>query len=234
MTAKVSHDPARETLRKALAGRDAAKEAVRVASEAATRGKELLQGAEAKLAAFGDVDAAIVEHRAASFKSAARGGTKPSLVLSDDLLKRERGRNDAASAVAAAKAAHTSLVAELEEAEKVIGRAEAVVAEGAATILQEEAIKQAAALNAAWSSVWQLTDVLNALRGVPTALPLPADAIWLLNLIAGFDHRQFAGGRNTALGLAGERWRTWQEALCKSADAGRPDFDGDRAIERVA
>ena len=66
---------------------DAAKEAVRVASETAERAKGLVAAAETKLAAFGDVDGAILAHRAASFKTAAQGGPKPSLALPDDLVR---------------------------------------------------------------------------------------------------------------------------------------------------
>lgn len=236
----VPPNPARETLRKAIAGRDTAKEAARVAGEAAQRGKELLRSVEAKLAAFGDVYAAILKHRAASFKTAAQGGPKPSLALPNDLLKRERGRDEAASAAAAAQAAHTSLVAELETAQKVLQRAEDLVSEVAGAIISEEAIKQAAALKAAWGSVWHLVDTLNSLRGVPTSSPLPADAVRLLQLIAGrFDHRQFPGNFNVAVQQAGDRWRAWHRALCENADAEMPvpELVGDGAssiLERVA
>jgi len=142
---------------------------------------------------------------------------------------------EAASAVAAAKAASASLVAELETAQKVLQQAEHRVSEAAATIIHEDAIKQAAALRQAWNVVWQLTDVLNALRGVPTSLPLPPDAVHLLHLIAGFDHRQFPGGRNVALGRAGERWRVWHQRLCEDPNAPRPDDGASSAVvERVA
>jgi hypothetical protein len=40
---------------------------------------EQVRSAEKKLAAFGDVDGAILKHRAASFKSAAQGGPTPTL-----------------------------------------------------------------------------------------------------------------------------------------------------------
>lgn len=77
------------------------------------------------------------------------------------------------------------------------------------------------------ASVWQLSSV-------SSSLPIPGDAVQLLNLIASFDHRQFAGGRNVARVLGGERWRAWHQALCRSADVEAPDFVSDGITQCVA
>ena len=214
-------------LSKAIAERDAAREALRIASEASQRGRELLQAAEDKLRSFGDVDGAILTHRARSFKSAAQGGSKPSLALPDDLLKRERGRDEAASAVAAAQAATESLAADAARSEKALRQAERQVSERAVEILVAEGIDVAATLRAAWQDVWEKLDALNALAGASVLAPvrLPPDVIKLLQTLSAFDHRQFAGGHNAALSQAREHWRNRHAELCRDADSEMPEDD---------
>jgi hypothetical protein len=234
--ASVRH-PVRTRLGRAIVARDSRKGQLDAAQAAEQRGRELLDAAEAKLAAFGDVDAEIVEFRAAKYRVAATGGAPPnSMALPAPLIAKERARDEARGAVAAAKAAHESLVTDLEQAEKVLRQAEAEVGALAAEILSAEGIEIAAALRVAWSSVWQKMDQLGALTSswLPDAqglrpARLPPDVVALMQGVAAFDHRQFPGGRNPSLLKAGANWRRWFAALCTdpdaqlAADAGAPD-----------
>jgi hypothetical protein len=237
MTSNPASTTQRDALREAIADRNAAEEVMRVAREAADRSKEQVRSAEAKLAAFCDVDDAILKHRAASFKIAAQGGPKPSLALPSDLVRRERARDEAAAAVAAAKAAHASLAAELSQADNVLRRAELKVSETAGEVLVAEAAEQGRTLNDIWSDLWTTVDALNALRA-SLHVKLPPDIIRTLQSFAAMDHRQFPGGRNEQLAKAIRRWRAYHSGLCKSADATQPDPINDgvssTVIERVA
>jgi hypothetical protein len=213
----------RDALRKAIADRDAAKEAVRVASDIADRGKEMLRVAKRKLEQFGDVDGAINQHRAASFKAAAKGGPKPSLALPPELLKREQGRDLASSEVAAARDAHSSLVGEFAEAQAALRRAESKVHELAGQVLIAETAEEGLTLMACWHELW---DRYDSLRGLSTSgVQLSQQAVFALQSFASMDHRQFAGGRNEQFGRAVEFWKQYRSALCDSADATNP-IDG--------
>jgi hypothetical protein len=227
----------RAALRKAIAERDAANEAVRVASGPADRAGQLLRAAETKLAAFGDVDGAILKHRANSFKNAAQGGgSKPSLALPDDLLKKERGRDEAASAVAAARVAHSSLVGELAEAQAALRKAERKTLELAGQVLIAETTQQGNSLTTIWNDLWASIDALNALRS--TGVQLPREVVRTLQSFEGLDHRQFPGNRNEQLARAVQYWKAYRNALYKSADATEPAPINDgvppSAVERVA
>lgn len=210
----------RDALRNAIAERDAAKEKVRVAGQSAESGKQLLRTAQRKVEQFGDVDAAILEHRAASFKSAAQGGPKPSLALPDDLVRRERARNEAASTVAAAKAAHGSLVGEFAEAQAALRRTENDVSELAGQVLIAETEEHASALPTIWNDLWATIDALNGLRS--TGVQLPREVVQILQSFEGMDHRQFPGNRNERLARSVQHWKAYRLALCKSADATQP------------
>jgi hypothetical protein len=227
----------RAALRKAIAEREAAKEAVRVAGETADRSAEQVRNAVKKLAGFGDVDDAILKHRAASFKSAAQGGAKPSLALPEDLVRRERARDEAASAVAAAKAAHASLASELAAAENVVRKAESKVSEMAAEILVAVAAEPGRALTELWNVLWGTIDALNALRA-SLLVKLPPEIIHTLQSFEAMDHRQFPGGRNEQLARAIQHWKAYHSGLCKNADAAEPNPINDgvssAVVERVA
>jgi hypothetical protein len=226
----------RDALRNAITERDAAKERVRVAGESAEHGKQLLRTAQRKLEQFGDVDGAILKHRAASFKSAAQGGPKPSLALPADLPKRERGRDEAASEVAAARAAHGSLVGELAEAQAALRKAETTVSELASQVLIAETAERASALPTIWNDLWATIDALNALRS--TGVQLPREVVRTLQSFEGMDHRQFPGNRNNQLARALQHWKAYRQYLCKNADAAEPDPINDgmssAVVERVA
>jgi hypothetical protein len=228
----------RAALRTAIGERDAAKEQAGVASETADRSAEQVRSAEKMLACFGDVNDAILKHRAASFKSAAQGGAKPSLALPADLVRRERARDEAASAVAAAKAAHASLASELTAAKSALRKAELKVSETAGEVLVAKAAEQGRILTDVWTDLWAKIDALNALRA-SLHIRLPPEIIHTLQSFEAMDHRQFPGGRNERLGKAIQHWRTYHSDLCKSADATQSDHpinDGESSavIERVA
>jgi hypothetical protein len=229
----------RDTLRKAIAERDAAKEVVRLASEAAERGKKLLQSARTKLEQFGDVDDAILKHRAASYKNAAQGGPKPTLALPEELVRRERARDEAASAVAAAKAAHTSLAGEFAASESALRKAESRVSELAGAVLVAETAELGSALTTIWNDLWSTIDNLNALRSA-LRVTLPPEIIRTLHTFETMDHRMFAGGRNPQSALASQYWKAFHKTLCNSADATEPEpepnHDGvsSTVVERVA
>jgi hypothetical protein len=216
-------------------------ERLHVAQQAESRGGELMEAAKHTLAGYGDIDAAIIQHRATKFKHAAAGeGPAPDMRLPDDLAKRRQQREDARDVLAAAKAAHDSLAGELAQAETAMRKAEARVSEQAVAVLVEEANAQAAALKATWQTLWATVDALNALAAswLPGPVRLPPDVVATLQLLAGYDHRQFAGNFNTGLKRAGERWRAWHRALCNDADAEMPETVEDNirstVIHRVA
>jgi hypothetical protein len=230
----------RAALREAIARRETAKEVVRVASETADRGKTLLTSARSKLAAFGDVDAALLAAHAASFRNAAAVcGPAPNLTLPDDLVEKKKARDEAASAADAANVAHSDLVGEFAEAQSAWRKAESRVSESAAEVLVAETAASGRALTEIWNELWATIDALNALRG-SLRVKLPSDVVRTLLSFEALDHRQFPGNRNAQLARASQHWRSYQAALCASADATAPDpIDGDgeassAAIERVA
>jgi hypothetical protein len=240
MTPRPALTTEREVLKRAIHERDTVKEALRVASETAAKAKELLRAAQAKLAAFGDVNDEILKHRAASYKSAAQGGPKPTLSLPEELLRRSRDRDDAASAVAAVQAAHASLAGELAAAESALHKAESKVSEKASEVLAAGAAEPGRALTEIWNEMWSTIDALNALR-LALRVKVPADIVRTLQSFEAMDHRQFPGGRNAALATAAQHWKAYHAALCADADATAPDsIDGDgdassaAVVERVA
>jgi hypothetical protein len=221
---KTEQTRARFSLRSAIIERNAAKERLDLAQQAAERGHALLLDAENRLEKFADVDAEIVAFRAERFREAAtscRGAPPDSLALSPTLIAKERRRDEARGAVAAAKAAHASLVADVGYAEKAVRKAEQEVSGIAVEILIAEGTRKAAALRTLWRELWETQDAVSALLGARLG-SLPAEAVALVQSIAGLDHRQFPGGRNASLVAAGAAWRRWHAALCADADA---EFD---------
>jgi hypothetical protein len=239
MTANTSNPAStseRLALRQAIALVEVTKEKVEVAGKSSERGKQFLRDAQRRLEQFGDVDAEIRDVRTTSFKNAAKGGPKPSLALPADLLKRERARDEAASAVAAARAAHGSLVGEFAEAQAALRKAESKVSELADQVLVAEIAEQGSALMAIWNDLWATIDALNGLRSA--GVQLPRQVILTLQSFGGMDHRQFPGNRNPQLARAVQHWKAYRDALCQSADATQPNpIDGGvtpAAAERVA
>jgi hypothetical protein len=229
-------DPAstmRAALATAISERDTAKQALRIASESAERANELLQAAKVKLAAFGDVDHEILQHRAASFKAAVqRTIPKATLELPEELICRERARDEAAATVRAVQAAHTNLVGEFAEAQASWRKAERNVSEAANSVLVAEIAARGQALTDIWNNLWATIDSLNALR-TSLHVKLPNDVIRTLNSFESLDHRQFPGGRNEQLARASQHWRSYHTALCKCADATQPDPNNESVSSAV-
>lgn len=73
--------------------------------------------------------------------------------MPEDLVRRERARDEAASAVAAARAAHASLARELAAAERALERAEFKVSEAALEVLAAGVIEPGRALTRIWRSM---------------------------------------------------------------------------------
>jgi hypothetical protein len=231
----------RAALRDSIRNRDAMQERVHHAQAAERRGRELLDAAEAELASFGDVDAAILNHRADKIKRAATGGPSPDMSLPDVLVKRRTARDEAREHVAATKVAHESLVSDLGHAQNALRQAEQHVSDAATAVLVEEGVAVAAALRAALENVWQSYDVLNALAGCWLAyaqgshpIRLPSDAVRTLQFITALDHRQHPGGTNVAFNRATQQWRNWHKMLCKDSDATMPNDTTSRLVVTAA
>jgi hypothetical protein len=214
----------RAALRETIAERDAKRAEVSRVQKAEARGYELVAGLESELAKFDDLDAKILHHRAKRVRDAAQVASGlPDLRLPSEMSDSRKARDEAVEQVAAAKHALKNLGTDLAQARWAAERAERLVSEAAQAILIEEAIIQATALKVAWSRVWHIYDVLNALPG--TKEQLPADALRIMRMLPGIDHRQFAGaGRGPAYARANERWKSWLELLLKNADAEMPEF----------
>jgi hypothetical protein len=193
--------------------------------------REALLATTANLDELGDVDALIVEFRASKITDAAQGGSTPDLKLPAYLEQRRRARDTAREEVAAAKVAHDRAHAELTEAERALQRAELKVSTAAAEVLlADRAIKLADELRTAWSDLWRLTDELSAYSSAwftgidgPHAAQMPPGIVGLLQRIAGFDNRQFAGGTNRELARSRELWLAWYRSLLADADAAMPE-----------
>jgi len=211
-------DP-RAALRTEIAARNAAAAMVRDATASVGRAKELVQEAEARLSAFGDVDGAIRAYRAAGMKAHALGGDKPDTELPADLIARRQGYDQAQEHIDATSAAHDDLVCDLKAAEAKLKVADAEVSQAAIAVMVSAAGSIAAELERARKTVWELSDQLHALCG-----------LWLS---AGGAPRPVALGPRTvetlrndtppwiANPLAAEsaRWRAWHTALMADAEA---------------
>ncbi len=219
-------DPARTALSAAIAERNVAKARHHHAEQAEQLGRELLSAAERLLVAFGDVHVSIVQHRAEQFNGAATGNPSLDLSLPDDLVARRTMRDKACQHVTAARAAHVSLVADLNRAEGAVQQAGHKVVSAAIEVLVAEALREATALKAAWNAVWQEYDRLSALADCrlhyaesSRPIELPADVVELLQTVATLDVRQFPDGRNHVAAHVAERWNRWFAALLTNAEA---------------
>jgi hypothetical protein len=227
----------RATLRDSIRKRDAMHERVHHAQAAERRGRGLLNAAEAELASFGDVDAAVLNHRADKIKRAATGGPPPDMSLPDVLVKCRTARNEACEHIAATKVAYESLVSDLGNAQNASRQAEQHVSDAATAVLVEEGVAVAATLRAAFENVWQSYDVLNALAGCWLAyaqgsqpIRLPSDTLRTLQFITALDHRQHPGGANVAFNRATQQWRNWHKMLCMDSDAVKPEVGDNSSL----
>ncbi len=239
-TNTMADDPARAALRGAIAEREAAKARHHHTEQAEQLGRELHSASERVLIAFGDVDAAIVQHRAEEFKRAATGVPLPDASLPDNLVARRTMRDEARQHVTAAKAAHENLVADLSQTESAVRQAGRKVATAAIDILAAEGARRATALNAAWNDVWRQYDRLSALADcwldcAESSLPitLPPDIVKLLQTIGALDGRAFPDGRNHVAAHAGEVWCCWFEALLTDAEAEVTFESADTAVDTI-
>jgi hypothetical protein len=77
------------------------------------------------------------------------------------------------------------------------------------------------------------------LRALPGGVRgLPADAVHILRLIPGIDHRMFTSLGNPAEARARDHWKSWMASLQQNYDAPMPTFEDDGAsvkpVHRVA
>ncbi len=218
-------DRARTVLRKAVADRDNGQERLALAKQAEQGGEELCVARRQELAAFDDVELAIVNFRAEAFKSAISGGDASELELPDDIALRRAMRDEARDRLDAAKAAHDDLVADVARAENALGEVSEKVAIAAIGVLVAEAAQQADVLTKLWEDLLQSYDRLRALgdcrlqyAGGLHPISLPA------NVTAALKTMTQAGGNgsNQRAAQAGELWCRWFKALLDDPDAAEP------------
>jgi hypothetical protein len=226
----VKSDP-RAALREAIDERERAQAALVRAQQAEGRASALLETERSKLAAFGDVDAAIAEFRAGKFKHAVETGDDvQTLTLPVGLLRRERSRDEAKATVAAAVSAHQGFASRREVAEGALKTAEQKVTAAAIEILHAEGRVQAERLRQSWRAMWSQFDVLNALANTWVKyadvglkpVRLDRDSVAILSHIGGFDFRQFPGPGmtgNTELAAGMKKWKAYLEVLSMDPEA---------------
>src|ERR1700739_2972383 len=135
-------DRARTALREAVADRESAQQRLALAKQAEQCGDELCFARRQELAAFDDVELAIVNFRAEAFKSAIFGAEASELELPSDIALRRAGRDEARDRLDAAKAAQDDLVADVARAENELGEVSEKVAIAAIGVLVAEAAQQ--------------------------------------------------------------------------------------------
>jgi hypothetical protein len=211
-------------LQSAINNRNFVREILQQAQTAEQRGADLVTEAAQSLASFGDVDAQETEYRATKLKSAVTGNGKlnPShpIALPDKLIIAREGATNAQEHLAAAKAAHASLVSDRKSVEKKLKDADEAVSGLAIQVITAEALLEVAELHQIWDEVWWRYDRLQAITGIPNgAVRLTHDALYLLRTIAAFDHRQFPANRNPISPLLRQSWQSWYLQLVENADA---------------
>jgi hypothetical protein len=200
----------RTKLAQAVVARRQAEAAVKSASEACDRAGRMVAAAQDKAAEFAALDEEIDRHRAELIKCGIED-----IHLSPELRDKVRGRNAAREKIADAQSVQQLLADELAAKEVALADAKTRAAEAAAAILIEEAERLGTDLEIAWQTVWRLVDELHGLgsiwapqNGTVRPLALPPNVVALLQLIAGFDHRQHGGGHNAQLAAASARWKS--------------------------
>jgi hypothetical protein len=224
----------RAALRSAIEARQICRHQVRGATTAAERTKALLGEATGKLAAFGDLDAEILQHRASGIRrQAVDGGPTPDMTLPGEMVARRAARDDAREILAASKAAHDGLLRELETARVGLQKAESLVNLAVRAVMQEQTNALALQLDRLWHDLWFAADQLNArasewLPGTngPRPLEVPYAATEILRMVKHADFRELVGGRNLGRERMGAEFRSWHAALLNDAAAPAPDTDG--------
>jgi hypothetical protein len=218
-------DRARTALRNAIADRTTAQERLAQTKQIEQVGQESYFARMHDLAKFDDVELAIVNFRAEAFKSAISGADAAVVELPDDIALRRAKRDEARDHLAAAKAAHDGLVADVGRAENALAKADEEVAIAAMGVLVAEAVQQAGALTKLWEDLLPNYDRLRALAdcrlqyagGVhPISLPSNVDAV--LKSMAPMAEN----GPNQGAAQAGELWCRWFKALLDDPDAAEP------------
>lgn len=212
-------------LRKAVADRESAQEPLALAKQAERRGEELCCARRQELAAFDDVELAIVNFRAEAFKSAISGGDASEPELPDDITLRRAMRDEAQGQLDAAKAAQDALVTDVARAENALGEMSEKVAIAAIGVLVAEAAQQADALTKLWEDLLQNYDRLRALAdcrlqyaGGLHPISLPPNITAALKTIT----RAGGNGSSQRAAQAGELWCRWFKALLDDPDAAEP------------
>jgi hypothetical protein len=159
--------PARERLRSAIAERTAAEAALAAASQSAIRAQNIMEAAQRRVEALGDVDGEIAAHHAAAYRAYAEtGGERPELEVPAHLADRQRRLTTEREQLAAARAAHAALAAENDAAREALALAKDNVLFAAKAVLEAEADRLAAKLEAVVSKAHALRDDLLALAGL--------------------------------------------------------------------
>jgi hypothetical protein len=218
-------DRARAVLRTAVADRESAQERLALAKQAEQRGDELCFARRQELAAFDDVELAIVNFRAEAFKSAICGAEASELELPSDIALRRVGRDEAQNHLDAAKAAQDDLLADVARAENALGEVSEKVAIAAIGVLVAEAAQQAEALTDLWENLLQNYDRLRALAdcrlqygGGLHPISLPANITAVLKTLT----QAGGNGSSQRAAQAGELWCRWFKALLDDPDAAEP------------
>jgi hypothetical protein len=155
----------RAGLRDAHAARAAAEQHLDLASRRAERSQAMVEEAERALAACGDVDAAEAAHNAAAYREQAERaeGAPPVLRTPAALVERRAALAEARLRAGAASAAHASLAAERDEAQRALDSAKDRVHAACKAVMAEEADRLTAELDAVLCSAHLLQDQLLAL-----------------------------------------------------------------------
>lgn len=221
--------PLRAVLRAAIEARDAAAERLREASAALDRADQGAVRAQLRLRQIGDVDAEILAHSAAAYRTyAVSGGDPPSADVPPHLAEK-RGRRDAAQAeLAAAKAAQAQLAGEHAAAQTEHQRCDRAVAEAADAVVADMSllalgryVQAIRAARAAWDDVAAIAG-MTVQTGPTWAMraPLPGLPDGLADMVArGFGKlAELRPGESRAPGRSAT-WEDLRRRLRVSADA---------------
>lgn len=218
-------DRARTALRSVIADGEIAQERLALAKQAEQRGEELCATRKQELAGFDDVELAIVNFRAEAFKSAISGADAAGPELPDEIVLRRVKRDEARDHLAAAKAAHDDLAADVARAENALGQANEKVAVAAIGVLVAGAVQQADVLSKVWEDVLQNYDRLRALAdcrlqygGGLHPISLPVNVTAVLKTLG----QVHESGSSQRAAQAGELWCRWFKALLDDPDAAEP------------
>jgi hypothetical protein len=214
----------RDLLRVAISEMDEAAIAEIEATKAAVRAKQILDDAEAQLAALAGVDQEVAAHQASEIKAWANGGERPAGALPAHLISKRSLKVQAESHVAAARSAHELLKTELVAAAGRLQGRNAAVQRAAGAVLSAEAEPIIDQLRQARQLVWSLEDKLKSLSTVRVAegdgrsvlIKMPAATFAALN---NTDRPMLALNVQKPSAVEKDRWERYLEALTKDPDS---------------